>query len=128
MNCVLPHCGQLTVMLADGITDIGTSWFAALGESFQPISEVPTFTEGSQAGPKDIETNRIGALCMYLDQSQKRAIPVKVRFEPVLDRILRKAAHKSRRQHATYLYELIEWAVANGAIEELQTDHEDIAG
>lgn len=66
---------------------------------------------------------------MYLDQSQKRAIPVKVRFEPVLDRILRKAAHKSRRQHATYLYELIEWAVANGAIEELlQADHEDIAG
>jgi hypothetical protein len=66
---------------------------------------------------------------MYQDPNQKRDIPVKVRFEPVLDRILRKAANKSRRQHATYLYEVIEWAVANGAIEELMQDEEqDIAG
>jgi len=66
---------------------------------------------------------------MYQDPSQKRAIPVKVRFEPVLDRILRKAAHRTRMQHATYLYELIEWAVANGAIEELMHDkQDDIAG
>lgn len=66
---------------------------------------------------------------MYTDPSQRRAIPVKVRFEPVLDRILRKASHKSRRQHATYLYELIEWAISNGAIEELMENaHEDIAG
>lgn len=66
---------------------------------------------------------------MYQDPSQKRAIPVKVRFEPVLDRILRKAAHRTRMQHATYLYELIEWAVANGAIEELMQDkQDDIAG
>ena len=66
---------------------------------------------------------------MYADPSQRRQIPVKVRFEPVLDRILRKASTKSRRQHATYLYELIEWAIANGAIEELMENaHEDIAG
>ncbi|WP_338577182.1 hypothetical protein V6L78_24520 [Pseudomonas canadensis] len=39
---------------------------------------------------------------MYLDPNQKRAIPVKVRFEPVLDGILRKAASKTRMQHATY--------------------------
>ncbi|MGE6320567.1 hypothetical protein ACQKEF_09850 [Pseudomonas oryzihabitans] len=66
---------------------------------------------------------------MYQDPSQKRAIPVKVRFEPVLDRILRKAAHRTRMQHATYLYELIEWAVANGAIEDLMEDKQnDIAG
>lgn len=45
---------------------------------------------------------------MYMDPNQKRAIPVKVRFEPVLDRILRKAATKTRMQHATYLYEIIE--------------------
>jgi hypothetical protein len=32
-------------------------------------------------------------------------------------------------QHATYLYEIIEWAVANGVIEELMQDkQEDIAG
>lgn len=49
---------------------------------------------------------------MYMDPNQKRAIPVKVRFEPVLDRILRKAASKTRMQHATYLYEIIEWAVS----------------
>jgi hypothetical protein len=66
---------------------------------------------------------------MYQDPSQKRAIPVKVRFEPVLDRILRKAATKTRMQHATYLYEIIEWAVANGVIEELLQDQkQDIAG
>ncbi len=66
---------------------------------------------------------------MYQDPSQKRAIPVKVRFEPVLDRILRKAAHRTRMQHATYLYELIEWAVANGGIEDLMHDKQnDIAG
>ena len=59
---------------------------------------------------------------MYMDPNQKRAIPVKVRFEPVLDRILRKAATKTRMQHATYLYEMIEWAVENGAIEALSKD------
>jgi hypothetical protein len=32
-------------------------------------------------------------------------------------------------QHATYLYEIIEWAVANGVIQELMQDKkEDIAG
>jgi hypothetical protein len=56
---------------------------------------------------------------LYQDPNQKRDIPAQVRFEPVLDRILHKAVNKSRRQHATYLYEVIEWAVANGAIEEL---------
>lgn len=66
---------------------------------------------------------------MYMDPSQRRNIPVKVRFEPVLDRILRRASAKSRRQHSPYLYELIEWAVANGAIEELMENvHEDTAG
>ena len=66
---------------------------------------------------------------MYMDPNQKRAIPVKVRFEPVLDRILRKAATRTRMQHATYLYEIIEWAVANGVIDELMQDkQEDIAG
>jgi hypothetical protein len=68
-------------------------------------------------------------IAMYMDPSQKRSIPVKVRFEPVLDRILRKAADKSRRQYATYLYEVIDWAIANGAIEELMQDREEnIAG
>ncbi|MCO8261506.1 hypothetical protein NC656_08100 [Pseudomonas asiatica] len=66
---------------------------------------------------------------MFQDPSQKRDIPVKVRFEPVLDRILRRAANKTRRQHATYLYEIIEWAVDNGVIEELmKPKKEDIAG
>lgn len=66
---------------------------------------------------------------MYIDPSQKRDIPVKVRFDRTLDRILRKSAHKSRRQHATYLYEIIEWAITNGVIEELMQDEEqDIAG
>lgn len=41
----------------------------------------------------------------------------------------RKAASKTRMQHATYLYEIIEWAVSNGVIEELMQDkQEDIAG
>ena len=66
---------------------------------------------------------------MYTDPNQKRDIPVKVRFEPVLDRILRKAASRTRMQHATYLYEIIEWAVDNGVIEELmKPKKEDIAG
>lgn len=34
MNVVSPHCGQPIVMVLDGISDIGTSWFALLGKSF----------------------------------------------------------------------------------------------
>lgn len=56
---------------------------------------------------------------MYADQSHKRDIPRKVRFNRVLDRILERAANKARRQHATYLCEVIEWAVENGVIESL---------
>ncbi|APO81627.1 hypothetical protein NNX13_22050 [Pseudomonas sp. Eb3] len=59
---------------------------------------------------------------MYADQSHKRDTPRKVRFNKTLDRILARAAERAEMQHATYLYEMIEWAVENGAIEALSKD------
>jgi hypothetical protein len=59
---------------------------------------------------------------MYADQSHKRDMPRKVRFNKTLDRILVRAAERAEMQHATYLYEMIEWAVENGAIEALSKD------
>jgi hypothetical protein len=46
-----------------------------------------------------------------------------------LDRQLQRAADKSRREYATYLFEMLEWAAVNGAIEALMPeDLKDIAG
>lgn len=59
---------------------------------------------------------------MYADQSHKRDTPRKVRFNRTLDRLLSRAAERAEMQHATYLYEMIEWAVENGAIEALSKD------
>lgn len=59
---------------------------------------------------------------MYADQSHKRDTPRKVCFNKTLDRILVRAAERAEMQHATYLYEMIEWAVENGAIEALSKD------
>lgn len=59
---------------------------------------------------------------MYADHTHKRDIPHKVRFNRTLDRILSKAANRAQMQHATYLHELIEWAVENGAIEALSKE------
>lgn len=61
----------------------------------------------------------------YDNPSHKRDIPRKVRFSAVLDRILSRAANRAEMQHATYLHEMIEWAVENGAIEALSKDHRD---
>lgn len=55
----------------------------------------------------------------YKTPEQKRDIQRKVRFNQTLDRILTRASHKAEKQHGTYLHLLIEWAVENGAIEEL---------
>jgi hypothetical protein len=42
---------------------------------------------------------------------------------------LQRAADKSRREYATYLFEMLEWAAVNGAIEALMPeDLKDIAG
>lgn len=59
---------------------------------------------------------------MYADPSHKRDIPRKVRFNQTLDRLLTRAANRAQAQHATYLYQLIEWAIENGAIEELNQE------
>lgn len=59
---------------------------------------------------------------MYADHTHKRDIPRKVRFNRTLDRILSKSASRAQMQHATYLHELIEWAVENGAIEALSKE------
>ena len=62
-------------------------------------------------------------------ESQRRDIARKVRLYPLLDRQLRRAADKSRREYATYLFEMLEWAAVNGAIEALMHDEvKDIAG
>ncbi|WP_313447366.1 hypothetical protein [Pseudomonas sp.] len=62
-------------------------------------------------------------------ESQRRDIARKVRLYPLLDRQLRRAADKSRREYATYLFEMLEWAAVNGAIEALMPDEvKDIAG
>lgn len=62
-------------------------------------------------------------------QTQRRDIARKVRLYPLLDRQLRRAADKSRREYATYLFEMLEWAAVNGAIEALMPEEvKDIAG
>ncbi|OPB16726.1 hypothetical protein BFW91_01175 [Pseudomonas fluorescens] len=61
--------------------------------------------------------------------NQRRDIARKVRLYPLLDRQLKRAADKSRREYATYLFEMLEWAAVNGAIEALMPDDiKDIAG
>lgn len=65
-------------------------------------------------------------------ENQRRAIARKIRLYPLLDRQLQRAADKSRREYATYLFEMLEWAAVNGAIEALMPedlkDLKDIAG
>ena len=58
----------------------------------------------------------------YDDTAHKRVKDRKVRFNQTLDRILGRAAERAERQHATYLFEVIEWAVENGVIEALSKD------
>ena len=58
----------------------------------------------------------------YGNPTHKRNQERKVRFNSILDRILHRAAERAEKQHATYLYEMIEWAVENGAIEALSKD------
>ena len=42
--------------------------------------------------------------------TQRRDLARKVRLYPLLDRQLQRAAHKARREYATYLFEMLEWA------------------
>ena len=58
----------------------------------------------------------------YGNPSHKRVKDRKDRFNQTLDRILGRAAERAERQHATYLFEVIEWAVENGVIEALSKD------
>lgn len=58
----------------------------------------------------------------YGNPSHKRVKDRKVRFNQTLDRILGRAAERAERQHATCLFEVIEWAVENGVIEALSKD------
>lgn len=58
----------------------------------------------------------------YGNPSHKRVKDRKVRFNQTLDRILGRAAERAERQHAPYLFEVIEWAVENGVIEALSKD------
>jgi len=58
----------------------------------------------------------------YDNPEHKRIKDRKVRFNSTLDRILGRAAQRAERQHATYLFEVIEWAVENGVIEALSKD------
>lgn len=61
--------------------------------------------------------------------TQRRDLARKVRLYPLLDRQLQRAAHKARREYATYLFEMLEWAAVNGGIEALMSDDlKDIAG
>ncbi|EMB3069449.1 hypothetical protein ACTBD1_005895 [Pseudomonas aeruginosa] len=61
----------------------------------------------------------------YQDPAHKRSKDRKVRFNDTLDRILGRAAQRAQRQHATYLFEVIEWAVENGVIEALSKEGEE---
>jgi hypothetical protein len=61
--------------------------------------------------------------------NQRRDIARKIRLYPLLDRQLQRAADKSRREYATYLFEMLEWAAVNGGIEALMPDElKNIAG
>ncbi|AXH56290.1 hypothetical protein L6218_06175 [Pseudomonas syringae pv. syringae] len=53
------------------------------------------------------------------DKRNKRR---QVSFNQTLDKILSRAACRARTQHATFLLEIIEWGVENGAIESLLKD------
>lgn len=60
---------------------------------------------------------------------QRRDVARKIRLYPLLDRQLQRAADKGRYEYATYLFEMLEWAAVNGAIEALMPDDlKDIAG
>lgn len=56
---------------------------------------------------------------------QRKTARPKVSFNPQFDRVLKKAAHKADIQYAPYLRRLVEWAVLNGAIEEIQEEVEN---
>lgn len=53
------------------------------------------------------------------DKRDKRR---QVSFNQTLDKILERAACRAHKQHATFLLEIIEWGVENGAIEGLLKD------
>jgi hypothetical protein len=58
----------------------------------------------------------------YTNPADKRSKDRKVRFNAQMDRLLQRSATLAGKQHATFLHELIVWAVENGACETLRGD------
>jgi hypothetical protein len=58
----------------------------------------------------------------YVNPADKRSKDRKVRFNAQMDRMLQRSATLAGKQHATFLHELIVWAVENGACETLRGD------
>lgn len=58
----------------------------------------------------------------YDNPADRRDKRRKVNFNTTLDRIIARSASRAHKQHAAFLHALIEWAVENGAIEELVKD------
>jgi len=62
----------------------------------------------------------------YANPSDRRDKRHKVSLNSTLNRIVTRSAARAQKQNATFLLELIEWAVENGAIDEIiGTDRSD---
>jgi len=55
----------------------------------------------------------------YDNPAYKRSVARKVRVNPILDRILARAAERAGKQHEAFLFLMVEWAMENGAFEAL---------
>ncbi|ENA37454.1 hypothetical protein IQ22_04238 [Pseudomonas duriflava] len=55
----------------------------------------------------------------YANPADRRDNRHKVSLNSTLNKIITKSAARARKQNATFLLELIEWAIENGAVEEI---------
>ncbi|MBA1249880.1 MULTISPECIES: hypothetical protein [Pseudomonas] len=55
----------------------------------------------------------------YANPAHRRDNRHKVSLNSTINKIIVKSAARARKQNATFLKELIEWAIENGAVEEL---------
>lgn len=64
----------------------------------------------------------------YANPSDRRDNRHKVSLNSTLNRIVTRSAARAHKQNATFLLELIEWAVENGAIDEIIGTDESSGG
>lgn len=60
---------------------------------------------------------------MYDRPEKRKTERPKLSLTPQFDRMLRKAASRTDLEYASFLRQLIEWSVVNGAIESIQQEY-----